>query len=364
MASIVSGMQETRSSWLCPTELDRMRVVEASDRVQRARKLIWLTIGVTIAATAPWQGWWPLLLLAPAGLALAFLDRRLEQSDRPERLAMGTLLFTLGLFAAATALTGGPEGSAAPLIIIPAFVAPMRFRGKVVLALCALTVLVLLAVTVGVDPAGAANDPRLIIATIALLVCATTANWALVEAEMQQRDAAVLDSLTGLLNRKALESRALELEQQAHLTSASVALIACDLDHFKDVNDSHGHDRGDAVLRSFAYQMRKALRSFELIYRLGGEEFLIILPGAGREEGAQVAERLRKTIEESRPGGLDVTASFGVSAAAGKQVAYERLFKDADRALYEAKAAGRNRVVAAEHPEPAPLAQPALAPAG
>jgi diguanylate cyclase (GGDEF)-like protein len=154
----------------------------------------------------------------------------------------------------------------------------------------------------------------------------------------------VLDPLTGLLNRKALEARALELEQQARLTGGSVALIACDLDNFKNVNDSHGHDRGDAVLRSFAYQMRKALRSFELIYRLGGEEFLIVLPAAGHEEGLLVAERLRKTTEESRPGGLPVTCSFGVSAGSGDEVVYGRLFKAADEALYRAKAGGRNRV--------------------
>lgn len=342
-----------------------MRVVEASDRVRRARKLIWLTIGVTIAATAPWQGWWPLLLLAPAGLALAFLDRRLEHSDRPERLAMGTLLFTLGLFGAATALTGGPDGSAAPLIIIPAFVAPMRFRGKVVLALGALTVLVLLGVTVGVDPAAAIDDPRLIIATIALLVCATTANWALVEAEMQQRGAAVLDPLTGLLNRKALEVRAQELEQQARLTGDSVAFIACDIDHFKNVNDTHGHDRGDAVLKDVAYEMRKTLRSFELTYRLGGEEFLVVLPGTSLDDGIAVGERLRNTVAAARPGGLEITVSFGVSAGAGKEVVYKRLFKAADEALYDAKAAGRNRVVAARAPEPAaPVAEPAMAPVG
>ncbi len=342
-----------------------MRVVESSDRVKRARKLIWLTIGITIAATAPWQGWWPLLLLAPAGLALVLLDRRLEHSDRPELLAMGTLLFTLGLFGAATALTGGPDGSAAPLIIIPAFVAPMRFRGKVVLALGALTVLVLLAVTVGVDPAAAADDPRLIIATIALLVCATTANWALVEAEMQQRDAAVLDPLTGLLNRKALEARALELEQQARLTGDSVAFVACDIDHFKNVNDTYGHDRGDAVLKDVAYEMRKALRSFELIYRLGGEEFLVVLPGANLDDGTAVAERLRGTVENALSGGLELTVSFGVSAGAGEDVVYERLYKAADEALYDAKAAGRNCVVAAGAPKPAaPAVEPVLAPAG
>jgi diguanylate cyclase (GGDEF)-like protein len=355
---------EKRRSWLCPTELDRMRVVEASDRVRRARGIIWLAIGVTIFVSAPWNGWWTLLLFAPAGINLALLERMLERSERPERWAMGTMVFLMLLFAAAIPLTGGADGPAVPLVIIPAAVAPMRFRGQVVLALGILTGLALLGFTFGVDPAGAANDPRMIFATIALLISVTLANWALVEAEMKQRDAAVLDPLTGLLNRKALEMRALELEQQARLTGASVGLIACDLDRFKNVNDTHGHDRGDAVLRSFAYQMRKALRSFELIYRLGGEEFLIVIPGAGLDEGVAIAERLRRTIEENRPGGLDITASFGVSAASGSEVVYERLYKAADKALYEAKDAGRNRVVAAGPQDPLPVSEPALAPAG
>lgn len=357
-------MQERRS-WLCPTELDRMRVVEASERVRKARIYVWLVIGITIFALAPWNGWEVLLLFAPAGLNLAILERMMRRSDRPERWAIGTLVFTMSLFAAAIPLTGGPDSPAIPLIIIPAAVAPMRFRGSVVVVLGLLTALALLAVTAGIDPARAADDPRLIITTIALLFCVTLANWALVEAEMTQRDAAVLDPLTGLLNRKALEARAFELEQQARLTGESVALVACDVDGFKSVNDTHGHDRGDAVLQSVAYEMRKALRSFELIYRLGGEEFLIVLPGIELHDGVVVAERLRATLEAAKPGGLGITASFGVSAGAGKDVNYGRLFKAADEALYEAKAAGRNRVVAAGAPEPvAPVPEPALAPVG
>jgi diguanylate cyclase (GGDEF)-like protein len=357
-------MKKPAPSWLCPTEIDRMRVVESSERVRRARIFIWLAIGLTIIAVAPWNGWWTLLLFGPAGLNLAILERLMKRSERPERWAFGTMVFLMLLFAAAIPLTGGPYGSAVPLIIIPAAVAPMRFRGQVVAALGLLTVLALLVVTVGLDPTATVDDPRLVITTIALLVSVTVANWALSEAEMKQRGAAVLDQLTGLLNRTALEARAMELEQQAHLTGASVALIACDLDNFKNVNDTHGHDRGDAVLRSFAYQMRKALRSFELIYRLGGEEFLIVLPAAGLDEGMMVAERLRATAEEAEPGGLPLTASFGVSAGAGKEVGYKRLFKAADEALYRAKAAGRNCVVAAETPEPTPLAEPVLAPVG
>jgi len=359
--------REQRRSWLCPTELDRMRVVEASERVRRARVLIWLVIGICIVAVAPWNGWWVLLLFAPAGLNLALLEVMMRRSDHPERWAFGTLAFMMALFAAAVPLTGGASSPAVPLVIIPAAVAPMRFRGAVVAAFGILTAGALLAVTVGTDPAAVADDPRLVITTLALLICVTLANWSLVEAEMKQRDAAVLDPLTDCLNRKALEARAQELELQAKLTGGTVALVACDIDHFKEVNDAHGHDRGDAVLKAVAYEMRKVLRSFELVYRLGGEEFLVVLPGVDLEGGIKVAERLRSRIEECRPGGLDLTLSFGVSAAAGSEVAYERVFKAADEALYEAKAAGRNCVVPPPVAAPAPppsVAEPAMAPLG
>ena len=343
-----------------------MRVVEASERVRRSRICIWLVIGLTIAASAHWNGWDVLGLLALAGINLAVLEVMLKRSDHPERWAFGTLTFLMGLFAASIPLAGGADSAVVPLVIIPAAVAPMRFRGPVVLVFGVITAVTLLAVAFAFDASTAVSDPRMIVTTLALLVCVTLANWALVEAEMTQRDAAVLDPLTGLLNRKALDARALEIEQQAHLTGASVALVAGDLDGFKNVNDSHGHDRGDAVLQSVAYEMRKALRSFELIYRLGGEEFLILLPGVDLQEGVLVAERLRKTLEDSRPGGLRITGSFGVSAAGGDEVSYAKLFKAADEALYEAKEAGRNRVVAAGVPAVSELRvpEPALVPVG
>jgi diguanylate cyclase (GGDEF)-like protein len=357
-----------RHSWLCPTELDRMRVVEASERVSRARTYIWGVIGLTIFASAPWNGWELLLLFVPAGLNLVLLERMLKRSEHPERWAFGTMTFLMLLFAAGIPLTGGATSASTPLVIIPAAVAPMRFRGVVVVALVAMTAVTLVGVTLGFDASGALADPRLIITTLALLVCVTMANWALVEAEMTQRDAAVLDPLTGLLNRKALDARALELEQQARLTGGSVALVACDVDRFKSVNDTHGHDRGDAVLQAVAYEMRKSLRSFELIYRLGGEEFLVVLPGIDLHDAVVVAERLRRTVERAELSGLKITASFGVSAASGDDLVYERLYKSADEALYEAKDAGRNRVVAAGDSEAiaavAESAEPALEPVG
>jgi diguanylate cyclase (GGDEF)-like protein len=173
---------------------------------------------------------------------------------------------------------------------------------------------------------------------------------ALMQGELEHRDRAVLDPLTGLLNRASLDSRVAEIEQQAHLTGGTLALVMLDLDRFKAVNDEFGHDRGDAVLRGAAYEMRKSLRTFELAYRIGGEEFLLLLPGADLETGLDIAERIRARLALARPGEVHLTLSAGVSAAAGEDVCYERLFRAADLALLDAKRGGRNRVVAADAP--------------
>jgi diguanylate cyclase (GGDEF)-like protein len=99
------------------------------------------------------------------------------------------------------------------------------------------------------------------------------------------------------------------------------------------------------VLKDVAYTMRKSMRAFDLIYRLGGEEFMILLPGANLDQSRHVAERLRQQVKACRPGGLDVSMSLGVSASTGGKINLERLFELADAALYDAKRAGRNRVI-------------------
>jgi diguanylate cyclase (GGDEF)-like protein len=126
--------------------------------------------------------------------------------------------------------------------------------------------------------------------------------------------------------------------------------VLLDLDRFKRVNDEHGHERGDAVLRDAAYEIRKALRSFELVYRIGGEEFLLLLPGADLESGVEIAERVRVAMALAYPGEVAMTVSAGVATAAGAEVSYDDLFRAADLALLSAKRAGRDRVVAASAP--------------
>ena len=115
-----------------------------------------------------------------------------------------------------------------------------------------------------------------------LVICTAILSTALMRSDVYHRGETVIDPLTGMLNRKALASRVAELEQQSLVSGEPVGLVVGDLDRFKEVNDSCGHATGDAVLKEVAYAMRKELRAFDLAYRLGGEEFLVVLPGPTR----------------------------------------------------------------------------------
>jgi diguanylate cyclase (GGDEF)-like protein len=139
--------------------------------------------------------------------------------------------------------------------------------------------------------------------------------------------------------------RAQELAEQSSVTGDPVAMIVLDLDHFKEVNDTHGHPTGDAVLRDVAYLIRKELRAFDLAYRLGGEEFLVLLPGSGEPAAIEVAERLREAVASCGSAGVGITISCGVaSSAPGNAFDFDGVFARADFALYNAKRSGRNRV--------------------
>jgi diguanylate cyclase (GGDEF)-like protein len=141
-------------------------------------------------------------------------------------------------------------------------------------------------------------------------------------------------------------NRAIELAQQSELTGEPVGMILGDLDQFKEINDSQGHAAGDAALTDVAYLLRKRLRAFDLAYRIGGEEFLILLPGADTRECARIAEDLRRAVAADTVGdGSALTISFGVSASAPREgFNYDKVFAAADEALYEAKSEGRNKV--------------------
>jgi diguanylate cyclase (GGDEF)-like protein len=157
---------------------------------------------------------------------------------------------------------------------------------------------------------------------------------------------ALVDGLTGLANRRAA-SDALHAEAaRAQRLETPLSVVLADLDGFKDVNDEHGHAVGDEVLRAFAEVLRETLRESDVAGRWGGEEFLLLLPGADQEGAVQLADRVRSALAaRTIPGvpGLRVTASFGVAEYAG-ETNTEQLVAAADSALYRAKRAGKDRV--------------------
>lgn len=169
---------------------------------------------------------------------------------------------------------------------------------------------------------------------------------------LELRDAAQTDLLTGLYNRRGFQSAASALLHQASANHDWVSAVLFDLDHFKQVNDTYGHDAGDVVLRAVATIARTNFRPFDLLVRHGGEEFLALLPGSSTEEAVTVAEKVRQAIESAEmklPDGttLRVTSSFGCAgmSAPAHQDLLTELLKRADLALYAAKSSGRNCVV-------------------
>jgi diguanylate cyclase (GGDEF)-like protein len=338
---------EDAGTWLCPTQLHRERLLDMEGKLAGPRAIMYGSLAVAFLIGIPWIGWWTLIPLAGAVLSYSALKPRIATSKRPEYVIATTVVNAQILIGIGIALSGGPHSPTIAMLLLPIVTLPARFTTRGVYAGLGVTVVVLLLSTVAVSPTDFAADPTYTLIGLATAVGLAAFGEALMRVEMQSRSDAVLDPLTGLLNRKALASRFDEVAQQAALTGAPVCLIACDLDRFKQVNDRHGHERGDAVLKDAAYVLRKHLRSFELAYRLGGEEFLIVLPGVGLEEGVAIANRVCAGLESARPGGLAVTASFGVATAAGADVVFESLFRRADAALYEAKRTGRNRVVVA-----------------
>ena len=164
------------------------------------------------------------------------------------------------------------------------------------------------------------------------------------------------DALTELDNRRYIEERLVEMFGHASRFGEPLACMMCDLDKFKPVNDTHGHQAGDAVLRQFAHLLRREAREIDRAGRYGGEEFIILLPGTSAEAATVFAERVRAATEATvfafDGGTLRMTMSCGVAAWPHPSIeSTDALVKAADDALYVAKETGRNRVVQFGTPE-------------
>ena len=161
---------------------------------------------------------------------------------------------------------------------------------------------------------------------------------------------AVTDGLTGLNNRRYFDSHLQGMFEKSAGRKRPISLVMCDIDHFKAVNDAHGHDVGDEVIREFAKRIRKNIRNMDLACRYGGEEFVVVMPDTDVALARVVAERIRLEVAThpfivAGKIALPVTVSLGVSCIDGESDTPEKLLKRADVALYHAKRAGRNQVI-------------------
>ncbi|NBB50126.1 PleD family two-component system response regulator [Rhizobium sp. CRIBSB] len=196
-------------------------------------------------------------------------------------------------------------------------------------------------------------DPNELVARALTQVRRKRYNDRLRHSVRQTIELAVTDGLTGLHNRRYLDTHLRTLFARAKVRGRPLTICITDIDRFKQVNDVYGHDAGDEVLKEFAGRIRSTVRGADLACRFGGEEFVVVMPDTPAEVAATVAERLRGMIEarpfQLRSGEtpLMLTASMGIATLVPGVDTPEQLLKQADRALYEAKNSGRNRVVAA-----------------
>ena len=333
-----------RASWLCPDLRDRERLLDMDRRLKPVRTIAYGIIVATLLLSIPWFGWEIVIPVAMAIAGFRAADFAAARSERPENWIAAAWVVSATAIAATAAMTGGVESPMIWGLLIPAITLPARFSTRGVVAGTLFTALLMIAVAFGVTAGHTIDDPPDMLVPLGTLAAVIVLSLALRGSDVEHRAEAVIDALTGMLNRKALATRAAELAEQARITGQPVAVIVCDIDHFKRINDEHGHAVGDGVLQELAYRIRKELRAYDLAYRLGGEEFAILLPGGDVRHAEAVAGRLRGAIAAAPICDIGVTMSFGVHATDGHEFDIHELLGKADAALYRAKRMGRNRV--------------------
>jgi len=341
-------------------QLRRERLLDIDKRIRPYRLAAFSVLALALLISGPWDGWWWLLPLACALLAFQIGDRMQPRSARPERWVAASWAVSPLIIAVCVTLTGAMDSPSLAWFALPVVTLASRFEWRGTVAGVAYSLVLLWACTIPFDWSGFVTDPVRIIHVSAMVLAVTLLGGAIVQSDRDHRRDAVLDPLTGLFNRGALAQRFADQrgDDGDRLEDRQIGVLIGDLDHFKAINDEHGHVVGDAVLKDVAYLMRKHLRALDHVYRVGGEEFVAVLPGADLDSAEEAAERLREAVAAACPAGIYVSISFGVVAASGSDCAdFDCLYRAADAALYQAKDEGRNSVRLAAGPLEAPVTE-------
>ncbi len=343
----------------------------------------WMTLPTDSPAFLVGAAW--RVLLAVTALVVIFIARTVKQ---PWKLyACNAVVLSIGCVAIAlrSSLPGGPEAEATvfhvtqnglTLLLIVTMAQLVLVPGWFVVNACiSATALVSYLVVMNTWPAPPAD--RLDVSSVAfvgflfilgmgysaqrLRRVSYFSRIQLQEANRQLNQLATLDHLTGCANRRHFYAQAEAELSRSRRYSRDMGLVIMDVDHFKPINDRFGHAAGDAVLQTLADTIVEELRELDVLGRVGGEEFALLLPETPRREAVAIAERLRRRLAglviEHEGEQLSLTASFGVTAREPGDSSVDALMRRADRALYEAKAGGRNRTAVSDSDRTASLAQ-------
>ncbi len=351
----LGGITDLGSNGSVTDELEREFVLDLNRRLSKLFRVIAVGALVVIATGIPSFGWHTLIAPALGALPYYLLSRMAHRFQDPSRaLVTGWALFQTSIAIGFACSHGAPLFALSFFVLmVPGRCAVFRSARAAVLG-TAYTALLMTAVAFWLDATRVIDNPAILLLPLGLLCEAGYVGTIVGRSTLAFRGAGIVDQLTGLLNRTALSTRLIELETQTTTVSRRVAVLLADLDHFKMVNDSAGHAAGDSVLRAVAGRIHDSLRNFDSAYRVGGEEFLVLLTDADLAAAGEVAERLRQAVRSAPCGGQEVTISLGVAATVpGQRFRYNEAFERADRALYEAKNGGRDRVCAQSAPKAA-----------
>jgi len=344
------------ASFICRDDHEREWLLDMNRRL-RPESL--RAIGVVALLGVVSTPWIDLLSIIPMVGAAAVFGVGMELTQRRQRLEPLVVAWpiTQALLALVVAMNGGVHDVGVMLLMFPLVGACGGFPGRLVALSTAYTAALMIVLGLGLYGSDVLRYPPVLFVPVAVLVAVAIISTAVRRSSFEHQTAAVVDQLTGLLNRTALESRTNELAHQSSLTGEPVGLLVADLDHFKDINDRHGHARGDEALVEFAGRLRANLRAFDLAYRLGGEEFVILMPGASIEAATRLAEQIVAAVRREPIAGIAMTLSVGVCASRrGAPFSFDETFAAADAALYEAKRTGRDRVCRTDGPALRPAA--------
>ncbi len=341
------GRDVGRRTAIIHDEVEREQLVDVMQRQLHGTRIVDVILIAPLLLFTDQLGWLPIAILLPALIAYRTCQHLLPRLRTPEHLIVPAWL---AMQAATAAVLVGTRHDVmwalsvmALLVVVSSAAVPwrvMRWGAFISAGLMMVAALIM-------DRSILHDTPQAVAAPLGLLLSTTIVGREIGRRILTMRRASMTDALTGLPNRTAFDRRAGAIVTARRDTGGPVGLLIGDIDHFKEVNDRHGHHRGDNVLVATAARLQSRMRHDGSVFRVGGEEFCAVLTGLDADGCGDIAERLREAIAAGPVAGIHMTMSFGVAVGEGPSADLATLYNAADRALYRAKAGGRDRVVIA-----------------